>query len=70
MIDIPGAFLHAGNKDYVIMHMNGTLEELKEKTDPNMYGKYLTDKKERRCCIYASKKPSTRRPKWHDFERK
>ena len=26
-IDIPGAFLHANNDDYVIMKMNGLLAE-------------------------------------------
>jgi len=33
-IDIPGAFLHADNDDYVIMKMNGLLAELMVKTDP------------------------------------
>jgi hypothetical protein len=36
-IDIPGAFLHANNKDYVIMKMNGLLAELMVKTDPKIY---------------------------------
>ena len=36
-IDIPGAFLHATNEDYVIMRMNGTLAELMAKTDPKLY---------------------------------
>ncbi len=36
-IDIPGAFLHANNKDYVVMKMNGLLAELMVKTDPNIY---------------------------------
>jgi hypothetical protein len=36
-IDIPGAFLHADNKDYVIMKMVGTLAELMVKTNPKMY---------------------------------
>ena len=31
-IDIPGAFLHADNEDYVIMKMVGTLAELMVKT--------------------------------------
>jgi hypothetical protein len=44
-IDIPGAFLHATNDDYVVMRMNGTLTELMAKTDPNLYRKYLTDEK-------------------------
>ncbi len=44
-INIPGAFLHATNKDYVVMRMNGTLAKLVAKTDPNLYKKYLVNKK-------------------------
>lgn len=44
-IDIPGAFLHAKNEDYIIMKMNGTLAELMAKTEPKLYRKYLTDEK-------------------------
>ena len=45
-IDIPGAFLHATNNNYVVMRMNGMLGELTmTKTDPKLYRKYLTDKK-------------------------
>jgi hypothetical protein len=44
-IDISGAFLHATNKDCVIMRMNGTLAELMAKTDPKLYKKYLSEKK-------------------------
>jgi hypothetical protein len=44
-IDIPGAFLHATNKDYVVMQMNGTLVELMAKTDLKLYSKYLVDEK-------------------------
>jgi hypothetical protein len=44
-IDIPGAFLHATNKDYIVMQMNGTLAKLMAKTDPKLYRKYLVDKK-------------------------
>ena len=38
-IDIPGAFLHADNKDYMIMIMKmiGTLVELMVKTNPKLY---------------------------------
>ncbi len=45
MINIPGAFLHNPNEDYVVMQMNGTLAELMAKTDPKLYRKYLVDKK-------------------------
>ncbi len=47
-INIPGAFLHAKNEDYVVMQMNGTLAELMAKTDPKLYRKYLVDKKGKR----------------------
>ena len=33
-IDIPGAFLHADNEDYLIMKMVGTLAELMVKSNP------------------------------------
>jgi hypothetical protein len=44
-INIPGAFLHATNKDSVFMQMNGTLAMLMARTDPKLYRKYLVDKK-------------------------
>ncbi len=44
-IDIPGAFLHADNEDYVIMKMVGTLAELMVKTNPKLYRKYVVIKK-------------------------
>jgi hypothetical protein len=44
-INISGAFLHATNKDYVVMQMNGTLAKLMAQTDPKLYRKYLVDKK-------------------------
>ncbi len=40
-IDIPGAFLHADNEDYVIMKMVGTLAELMVKTYPRLYRQYV-----------------------------
>ena len=46
-INIPGAFLHADNKDYVIMKMVGTLAELMVKTNPKMYRQYIVLEKER-----------------------
>jgi hypothetical protein len=36
-VDIPGAFLHTDNKDYVIMKMVGTLAELMVKTNLKLY---------------------------------
>ncbi len=46
-IDIPGAFLHANNKDYVVMKMNGSLVELMVKTELKIYWKYMTIEKGR-----------------------
>ena len=46
-IDIPGAFLHADNEDYVIMKMVGTLVELMVKTNPKMYRQYVVLEKGR-----------------------
>ncbi len=40
-IDIPGAFLHADNKDYVIIKMVRTLAELMVKTNPKLYRQYV-----------------------------
>jgi hypothetical protein len=44
-INIPGAFLHATNKDYVVIQMNGTLAKLMAQTDLKLYRKYLVNKK-------------------------
>ncbi len=44
-INILGAFLHATNKDYIVMQMNRTLAKLLVQTDPKLYRKYLVDKK-------------------------
>ncbi len=44
-INIPGAFLHAINKDYIIMQMNGALAKLIAQMDPKLYRKYLVNKK-------------------------
>jgi hypothetical protein len=41
MVDIPGAFLHADNKDYVIMKMVGMSAELMVKTNPKLYQQYV-----------------------------
>ncbi len=47
MIDIPGAFLHADNEDYVVMKMIGMLAELMVKTNPKMYRQYIVLEKGR-----------------------
>ncbi len=50
-IDIPGAFLHVDNEDYVIMKMVGMLAELMVKTNPKMYRQYIVLEK-RRSVLY------------------
>ena len=55
-IDIPGAFLHGTNEDYVIMRMNGTLAELMAKTDPKLYRKYLSNEKRKKVLYLRLKK--------------
>ena len=40
-MDIWGAFLHANTKDFVVMHMTGTLAKLMVKTSPSLYRKFV-----------------------------
>ncbi len=46
-IDIPGAFLHANNDNYVIMKMVGTLAKLMVKNNPSLYRQYVVLEKGR-----------------------
>ncbi len=46
-IDIPEAFLHTNNDDYVIMKMVGMLAELMAKTNPRLYRQYIVQEKGR-----------------------
>jgi hypothetical protein len=46
-MDIPGAFLHADNKDYVIMKMVGMLAELMVKTNTKMCRQFVVLEKGR-----------------------
>jgi hypothetical protein len=46
-IDIPGAFLHANNDDYVITKMVGMLAKLLVKTNPRLYRQYIVLEKGR-----------------------
>ncbi len=43
-INIPGVFLHATNKDYIVMQMNRTLAKLMVQTYLKLYRKYLVNK--------------------------
>jgi hypothetical protein len=56
MIDIPGAFFHANNEDYVVMKMNGLLAELMVKMDPKIHRKYVTIEKGRQVLYLCLKK--------------
>jgi hypothetical protein len=52
-IDIPGASLHADNKDYVIMKMVGMLAELMVKTNPkNVQAIHCSG--ERKVCVISA----------------
>ncbi len=69
-INIPGAFLHATNKDYAIMQMNGTLAKLMAQMDLKLYRKYLVNKKGKKVlylhlqkALYGIKKCITLLPK-------
>ncbi len=46
-IDVPGAFLHVDNDDYVIMKMVGMLTKLMAKTNPRLYIQYVVLEKGR-----------------------
>jgi hypothetical protein len=46
-VDIPGAFLHTDNEDYVIMKMVGMLAELMAKTNSKLYQHYVILEKDR-----------------------
>ena len=59
MVNIPGAFLHAHNEDYVIMKMNGTLADLMTKTDPKVYQKYPSDEKGKKVLYLRLRKTLT-----------
>ncbi len=51
-IDIPGAFLHADNEDYLIMKMVGTLAELMVKTNPKNVQAIRCSGERKVCIIY------------------
>ena len=64
-INIPVAFLHAVNDNYVIMKMNGSLAELMVKPDPINYRKYVTIEKGRQVLYLCLQKSLVR----HDEKR-
>lgn len=51
--DIPGAFLHADNPDYVLMRLDGILAELMIKVAPNIYRKYVTTNSKGKPVLYV-----------------
>ena len=64
-IDIPGAFLHADNEDYVIVKMVGMLAKLMVKTNPKLYRQYVIPEKGN-SALYLT---TTEGTIWHDEER-
>ena len=51
--DIPGAFLHADNPNYVLMRLDGTLAELMVKIAPTIYRKYVTTNAKGKPILYV-----------------
>ena len=51
--DIPGAFLHADNPNYVLMRLNGTLAELMVKVAPKLYRKFVTVNAKGKSVLYV-----------------
>jgi hypothetical protein len=51
--DIPGAFLHADNPDYVVMRLDGILAELLVQVAPTIYRKYVTTNKHGKPILYV-----------------
>ncbi len=56
-VDIPGAFLHTDNNDYVMMKMVGTLAELMVNTTQSYTNSMKYWRKAGQCSIYNCKKP-------------
>jgi hypothetical protein len=51
--DIPGAFLQAGNPDFVLMRLDGILAELMVKIAPTLYRKYVTTNAKGKSVLYV-----------------
>jgi hypothetical protein len=51
--DIPGAFLHADNPDYVLMRLDGILAELMVKVAPTIYRKFVTQNSKGKPVLYV-----------------
>jgi len=64
-INIPGAFLHADNKDYVIMKMVGLLAELMAKNEPKAVPAVLDTREGEIHAISTTAEGTI----WHDDER-
>ena len=52
-VDIPVAYLHTKNYEYVITLLRGRLEELMAMLDPNHLQKYVTMKKNGQTLLYV-----------------
>jgi hypothetical protein len=51
--DIPGAFLHADNPDYVLMRLDGILAEMMVKIAPSIYRKFVTTNAKGKTILYV-----------------
>jgi hypothetical protein len=51
--DIPGAFLHADNPDYVLMRLDGILAEMMVKIAPSIYRKFVTTNSKGKTVLYV-----------------
>ncbi len=51
--DIPGAFLQAGNPDYVLMRLDGILAELMVQVAPALYCTYVTTNAKGKAVLYV-----------------
>jgi hypothetical protein len=51
--DIPGTFLQVGNPDYVLMRLDGILDELMVQVAPSLYCKYVTANTKGKAVLYV-----------------
>jgi hypothetical protein len=51
--DIPSAFLHANNPDYVLMHLDRILAKLMVQVAPSIYHKYVTSNAKGKPVLYV-----------------
>ena len=42
IMDIPGAYLHTINNEFIIMCLRGKIAEMRVRVNPQLYQKYVT----------------------------